>query len=40
VHHITSTITSAVRRRRSRTQSWWAYFGSFGDDFFSDTDAD
>ena len=28
------------RRRRSSKREWFAYFGSFGDDFFSDTDAD
>ena len=25
-------------RRRPSTRDWWAYLGSFGDDFFDDDD--
>ena len=33
---IRARIDAARRRRRARQEHWMAYFGSFGDDFFSD----
>jgi hypothetical protein len=37
VSHLSSSRSRQVDGpRRSRVLEWWAYFGSFGDDFFTE----
>jgi hypothetical protein len=31
-----NVLRRLVDRNRGERLTWWAYFGSFGDDFFSD----
>lgn len=38
VRRLMNSLRRLAGLTEARTQGWWTYFGSFGDDFFSEQD--